>query len=92
MVTKRTLSFDNQLAKQANYSPAFSDRNSPAGKKIYEKQKTEKGRKINVKRSENPNYLASKSFGQSDIPKLQKSPKLNKKSKNPPLKIRRKKV
>lgn len=65
MASRAPLSADEQMAKQANYSALYGNNaNTAAGYKMYKQQKSGAGKKINTKRSENPNYIASTEFGQ----------------------------
>ena len=88
MARPRRLDFQQGLAKQANYSPVFGDKSSPAGLAMYKKQRTAGGKKILAKRSENPNYIASRAFGAGDDVKMTKLPKIQK-TKSPPKNPRR---
>lgn len=64
MAARAPLSVDEKIAKQANYSALYGDTSSAAGYKLYKQQRSGAGKKINAKRSDNPNYIASQAFGQ----------------------------
>lgn len=66
---RRTKSVTEKFASNANYSPVFSDTSSPAGYEMFKSQKSAQGKKINVKKKENPNYSASMAFGQGEVVK-----------------------
>jgi hypothetical protein len=67
------------IASKANYSPVYSDTQSPAGYEAYKSQRSSKGKNVKVKKKENPNYSASMSFGQGSTVKPAKAKSYKKK-------------
>jgi hypothetical protein len=65
MAARVPLSAEEQIAKQANYSALYGNNTgSASGYKLYKQQRSQTAKKMDVKRNENPNYIASTEFGQ----------------------------